>query len=169
MGVPPPASFVADLRHPIPLGRRVVPVARGRPAADAVGEALERRILSMLPRALVCLRVIEGQVVLRREILVGHRLVLVRCQLIAVRAGLIPIRGRLIDIRGHLIGVGRRLIGVGDQLVGARRLAGIGDGVPEPGARAFGSRRRERRSTSILPRHVLTSLPCLELPPRVAE
>lgn len=76
--VPPPASLVADLRHPIPLDRRLVPLGRGRLAADPVGEALERSAPSILPRTRVCLRVVGRQVALRRTVLVSRLLVMVR-------------------------------------------------------------------------------------------
>jgi len=68
--VPAPASLIADLRHPIPVGRRLVAVARGRVAADPVTEALERRALSILPGTLVCSHVSRGQISIGRTVLV---------------------------------------------------------------------------------------------------
>ena len=126
-----PSSLVADLRHPVAVGRRLVPVASGRMAADPVAEALGRRALSALASALICGLVIGGSIAMGRAVPVGRRLVQVRGPLVAVRASLVSNRCRVVRVRGHLVGVGRRLVGIGRHLVGARRLPGVAHGEPE--------------------------------------
>ena len=64
------------------------------------------------------------------------------------------LRRGLVDVRGHLVGVGRRLIGIGHHLVGARRLARIGNDIPDRGTRAIDQPRTKYRLTSALIRHV---------------
>jgi hypothetical protein len=46
-----PTSLVANFRHPISVGCRLIPIARGALAAHPVAEALERRVVPVPPRA----------------------------------------------------------------------------------------------------------------------
>jgi len=76
VGVPAPTPLVTYFSHPVPVGGRLVPVARRGLAAEPVPEALDRRTLSVLPRALVCLLVVWRQIAMGRAVPVGGRLVL---------------------------------------------------------------------------------------------